>query len=52
VSLVTLEQLLHDAGFSRVIRRDEHFFQPLLVGINGLLADVGCSLTRPPAPIR
>ena len=34
VSLTTLERLLHEAGFDTVVRRDEYFFQPLLVAIN------------------
>jgi len=34
VTLATLEQLLHEAGFGDVVRRDEHFFQPLLVAVN------------------
>jgi SAM-dependent methyltransferase len=34
VPLSTLERLLHEAGFGSVARRDEHFFQPLLVAIN------------------
>jgi SAM-dependent methyltransferase len=33
VSITALTRLLHAAGFSSVVRRDEHFFQPLLVGI-------------------
>jgi 2-polyprenyl-3-methyl-5-hydroxy-6-metoxy-1,4-benzoquinol methylase len=34
VTLSTLEQLLRDAGFAVVARRDEHFFQPLLVAVS------------------
>jgi SAM-dependent methyltransferase len=34
VTLATLERLLREAGFGRVVRRDEYFFQPLLVAIN------------------
>jgi glycine/sarcosine N-methyltransferase len=34
VELSTLERLLHEAGFATVVRRDAHFFQPLLVGVN------------------
>jgi SAM-dependent methyltransferase len=34
VELPTLERLLREAGFGSAARRDEHFFQPLLVGIN------------------
>ncbi|HEY7893839.1 MAG TPA: class I SAM-dependent methyltransferase [Gemmatimonadaceae bacterium] len=34
VTLVTLERLLHVAGFGTVVRRDERFFQPLLVAVN------------------
>jgi SAM-dependent methyltransferase len=34
VPLVTLERSMRAAGFGTVLRRDEHFFQPLLVGIN------------------
>ena len=33
VELSTLERLLREAGFERVTRRDEHFFQPLLVAL-------------------
>jgi len=33
VSLTTLERLMREAGFGTVMRRDEHFFQPLLVGV-------------------
>ena len=33
VPLVTLERLLGEAGFVSVVRRDEKFFQPLLVGV-------------------
>jgi hypothetical protein len=29
-----LERLLREVGFGIVARRDEHFFQPLLVGVN------------------
>jgi len=29
-----LERLLREAGFGTVVRRDEYFFQPLLVAIN------------------
>lgn len=34
VELATLQQLLLEAGFTSVARRDEHFFQPLLVAVN------------------
>jgi len=34
VTLSTLERLLREAGFGVVARRDEHFFQPLLVAVN------------------
>lgn len=34
VALSTLERLLGEAGFGAVVRRDKHFFQPLVVGIN------------------
>jgi SAM-dependent methyltransferase len=34
VTLSTLEQLLRDAGFGRVERRDDRFFQPLLLAVN------------------
>ena len=34
VTLSTLEQLLREAGFGHIARRDEHFFQPLLVAVN------------------
>lgn len=34
VPLATLERLLREAGFVDVIRRDAHFFQPLLVARN------------------
>ena len=34
VTLSTLERLLLEAGFGVVVRRDEHFFQPLLVAVN------------------
>ncbi|WP_216919522.1 class I SAM-dependent methyltransferase [Synechococcus sp. CCAP 1479/9] len=34
VELPTLEQLLTEAGFTSVVRRDAHFFQPLIVAIN------------------
>ena len=34
VSIAALTRLLHAAGFSSVLRRDEHFFQPLLVGVS------------------
>jgi SAM-dependent methyltransferase len=34
VALPTLEQLLTEAGFASVTRRDAHFFQPLLVALN------------------
>lgn len=34
VELPTLVRLLREAGFGRVARRDEYFFQPLLVGVN------------------
>ena len=33
VTLATLERLLREAGFARVERRDEQFFQPLLVAV-------------------
>jgi glycine/sarcosine N-methyltransferase len=33
VDLSTLERLLHESGFVRVERRDQHFFQPLLVAV-------------------
>jgi SAM-dependent methyltransferase len=33
VELPTLERLLYEAGFVRVERRDQHFFQPLLVAL-------------------
>jgi SAM-dependent methyltransferase len=36
VTLSTLEQLLREAGFARILRRDEHFFQPLLVAVNAI----------------
>ena len=39
VPLATLERLMHEAGFATVTRRDEHFFQPLLVGVNAPAAD-------------
>lgn len=35
VELPTLERLMYEAGFIRVERRDQHFFQPLLVGLRG-----------------
>lgn len=34
VPLSTLERLLGESGFGTVVRRDEHFFQPLLVAVN------------------
>ena len=34
VTLATLEQLLREAGFDTIARRDEYFFQPLLIAIN------------------
>lgn len=34
VEIPTLERLLADAGFVSVARRDEQFFQPLLVAVN------------------
>ncbi len=34
VGLGTLERLLHEAGFGVVARRDEQFFQPLVVAVN------------------
>ena len=34
VELPTLARLLGEAGFASVVRRDEHFFQPLLVAVN------------------
>jgi ubiquinone/menaquinone biosynthesis C-methylase UbiE len=34
VELPTLERLLREAGFALVARRDEHFFQPLLVAVD------------------
>ena len=34
VALSTLERLLRESGFALVARRDEHFFQPLLVAVN------------------
>jgi SAM-dependent methyltransferase len=34
IELPVLERLLLEAGFARVVRRDEHFFQPLLVAVN------------------
>src|SRR5262245_41404210 len=34
VELSTLERLLLEAGFASAVRRDEYFFQPLLVAIN------------------
>jgi SAM-dependent methyltransferase len=34
VELPTLERLLRETGFEHVTRRDEHFFQPLVVAIN------------------
>jgi 2-polyprenyl-3-methyl-5-hydroxy-6-metoxy-1,4-benzoquinol methylase len=34
IDLSTLQRLLFEAGFASVSRRDEHFFQPLLVAIN------------------
>ena len=34
VTLARLEALLREAGFENIRRRDEHFFQPLLVAIN------------------
>ena len=34
VELPTLERLLREAGFATVARRDDRFFQPLLVAVN------------------
>ena len=34
VTLSRLEQLLREADFRQVVRRDEYFFQPLLVAVN------------------
>lgn len=34
VEIATCERLLHAAGFATVMRRDESFFQPLLVAVN------------------
>lgn len=34
VPISTLERLLREAGFGIIVRRDEKFFQPLLVAIN------------------
>jgi len=34
VELPTLERLMYEAGFARVERRDQHFFQPLLVAVS------------------
>lgn len=34
VAIPTLERLLRAAGFTAVVRRDEDFFQPLLVAVN------------------
>jgi SAM-dependent methyltransferase len=34
VSVAALEQLLREAGFEFIVRRDEYFFQPLLIAIN------------------
>ncbi len=34
VEIAAIEKLLHIAGFASVARRDEHFFQPLLVAFN------------------
>ena len=34
VTLATLEQLLREAGFGPIARRDEQFFQPLLVAVH------------------
>ena len=34
VELPTIERLLRETGFAAVARRDEHFFQPLVVAIN------------------
>ena len=34
VTLATLERLLREAGFEAVARRDEYFFQPLVVAVN------------------
>jgi len=34
ITLQRLEQLLREAGFGVIARRDEHFFQPLLVAVN------------------
>jgi SAM-dependent methyltransferase len=51
VTLATLERLLREAGFGSVVRRDEHFFQPLLVGINLPIATPsgGAAMPSPPA---
>lgn len=35
VTIATLERLLRHAGFERVERRDDSFFQPLLVAVRG-----------------
>ena len=34
VDLQTLQRLMQEADFETVTRRDDHFFQPLLVGVN------------------
>lgn len=34
VTLARLDRFLGEAGFDTVARRDEYFFQPLLVAIN------------------
>ena len=39
VELPSLERLLRETGFERITRRDEHFFQPLLVASLRLLAN-------------
>ncbi len=36
IELTALERLFIEAGFERVERRDEHFFQPLLVGVQAV----------------
>lgn len=44
VELPTLTRLLSEAGFVSVARRDEHFFQPLLVAINAPAVEPQSSL--------
>jgi len=39
VDLQTLQRLMQEADFERVTRRDDHFFQPLLVGVKAPRAD-------------